>query len=361
MKSIKCKEPWLSVIVPIYNAERYLRKCIDSVLMQSFFDFELILVDDGSTDSSASICKSYSQKDKRIKYFYKENGGGLQARVFGTENSSGLYFTYCDADDYYASSVVFQTIHDEITKHKCTLLQFSYIKKYNHLSSKISINTNSAVSHEKFYNTEFPKLLCSFSENASLTNNVWNKVYCSELKSALPSYKSFDRVFWGDDLIMNLYLLEECDSALFITDTLYIYRQFSGGTNEFSIRTMQDLNTIKHYQFMFIDRYYGEKKDAIIKLCYLEIAGWIYSYVKQGIKHLDEEKLKQLLSESLELPVFKKAREFYFINPQLDNEAIALLKLSDTNEYIRYAKNKTEKETLRNKLKAFLIKVYKSI
>lgn len=90
----------ISVIVPIYNAERFLHRCISSLLNQSYTDFELLLINDGSQDCSGLICEEYAAKDSRVRVFHKENGGVSSARNIGLENSRGEWVTFCDADDY---------------------------------------------------------------------------------------------------------------------------------------------------------------------------------------------------------------------------------------------------------------------
>lgn len=92
--------PSISVIVPVYNAEMSLRQCIDSILGQSYKDFELLLIDDGSKDNSPSICDEYAAKDNRVKVFHKINGGVSSARNLGLENALGEWITFIDADDY---------------------------------------------------------------------------------------------------------------------------------------------------------------------------------------------------------------------------------------------------------------------
>ncbi len=89
----------ISVIVPIYNAERYLSRCIDSILSQTFTDFELLLVNDGSHDNSDKICNEYASKDTRIRVFHKENGGAASARKVGINNAKGNYVFFVDSDD----------------------------------------------------------------------------------------------------------------------------------------------------------------------------------------------------------------------------------------------------------------------
>ena len=90
----------ISIIVPIYNAEQYLHRCIDSILHQNYTDFELLLIDDGSKDASGAICDEYAAKDTRVRVFHKENGGVSSARNLGLDNAQGEYITFCDADDY---------------------------------------------------------------------------------------------------------------------------------------------------------------------------------------------------------------------------------------------------------------------
>ena len=96
--------PEISVIVPVYNVERYLAQCIDSILSQTFTDFELLLVDDGSPDHCGEICDDYAGKDKRIKVFHQENAGLSCARNTGLQYASGIYIAFIDSDDYVASN-----------------------------------------------------------------------------------------------------------------------------------------------------------------------------------------------------------------------------------------------------------------
>lgn len=90
----------ISIIVPIFNAEKYLHQCLDSILSQSYENFECLLINDGSTDASASICREYVAKDARFRYFEKENGGVSSARNLGIERSGGAYITFIDSDDW---------------------------------------------------------------------------------------------------------------------------------------------------------------------------------------------------------------------------------------------------------------------
>lgn len=92
--------PKISIIIPIYNSEKFLNKCIDSVLVQSEKDFELLLIDDGSTDKSGSVCDEYAKKDNRIRVIHKTNAGTASARNDALDIAKGDYIAFCDNDDY---------------------------------------------------------------------------------------------------------------------------------------------------------------------------------------------------------------------------------------------------------------------
>lgn len=100
MKQSVNAAPAVSVVVPVYNVEKYLRQCLDSIRQQTLADFEVILVDDGSTDSSYDICREYAAKDARFRAFRKENGGASSARNFGLDRAAGRYVYFPDSDDY---------------------------------------------------------------------------------------------------------------------------------------------------------------------------------------------------------------------------------------------------------------------
>ena len=116
---------FFSVIVPIYNIEKYIRRCIDSVLSQTFADFELILVDDGSPDKCPEICDEYAQKDSRIKVIHKENGGLVSARQAGINKAQGYYIFNLDGDDAITTDAL-MSAYQIISDTKADMVSFSY-------------------------------------------------------------------------------------------------------------------------------------------------------------------------------------------------------------------------------------------
>ena len=109
---------FFSVIVPVYNVEKYLKECLDSILSQTFKDFELILVNDGSKDSSPAICDEYAEKDSRVKVIHKENGGQSTARNMGIEKATGEFAVFLDSDDLLSPNT-FEILIEKAEKVYC--------------------------------------------------------------------------------------------------------------------------------------------------------------------------------------------------------------------------------------------------
>ncbi|MDE6807819.1 MAG: glycosyltransferase family 2 protein, partial [Prevotella sp.] len=134
--------PKVSVIVPVYKAEKYLDRCVESILAQTYSEWELLLVDDGSPDKSGELCDIWSKKDSRIKVFHKENGGVSSARNLGIELAKGEWITFVDSDDWvdekylesffhnnysYEKIIYIQGIHYYIPRRDKTLTMFQYV------------------------------------------------------------------------------------------------------------------------------------------------------------------------------------------------------------------------------------------
>lgn len=128
----------ISIIVPIYNAEKFLLRCLDSISNQTYERFEAILVDDGSTDKSKEICDSFVKKDKRFTYLYKENSGVSSARNFGLENANGEYIGFCDADDWMEPDMLEKLLYSAM-ENDADVAVCSYTYDMNPSKSKENI------------------------------------------------------------------------------------------------------------------------------------------------------------------------------------------------------------------------------
>lgn len=129
--------PKISVIVPVYNVEKYLPRCIDSILAQTFTDFELLLIDDGSKDHSGEICDQYAKKDNRIRVFHKENEGISATREYGLNKTQGNYIQFVDSDDWIEKEML-QLMHDKANTTDADLVNCDFFQEYTSDSQYIS-------------------------------------------------------------------------------------------------------------------------------------------------------------------------------------------------------------------------------
>lgn len=172
---------FLSVIIPIYNVEDYLRACIESVLNQTFTDYEVLLVDDGSPDGCATICDEYASKYANVHAFHKENGGLSDARNFGLERAKGDWVLFLDSDDYYGKPDFFQKIKDIADEKDCTVI--------NYLARMLLYNDESVVLSEKpLYDI---KKLEAIKDNAKLLSTLIE----TDLLNISACYKAVKRSF----------------------------------------------------------------------------------------------------------------------------------------------------------------------
>ena len=125
MESIK-----FSVIVPVYKVEPYIRECIESVLHQTYQNYELILVDDGSPDNSGLICDEYKEKSDQIVVYHKPNAGSLHTRIYGIAHATGDYYVFLDSDDSLKENAL-QVIYQAITKYSCDCVIYEMDRLYN--------------------------------------------------------------------------------------------------------------------------------------------------------------------------------------------------------------------------------------
>ena len=167
--------PFLSIILPIYNVEKYLDRCMKSILKQSFKDYEIILVDDGSPDRCGDICDEYAKKDKRIKVIHKENGGLSDARNSGLDVATGKFVAFIDSDDFIHKDM-YMILYNAIIDSKSDISQckFKYFFKEDELNKNIINDGN-----YKIYNNI--DAIEEVIENKNLNANVWNKLYKKEL------------------------------------------------------------------------------------------------------------------------------------------------------------------------------------
>ena len=206
-----------SIMTPVYKVERYLPECIESVLGQTYGNFEFILVDDGSPDHSGEICDEYAKKDSRIRVFHKPNGGLMHTRRYALERAQGDYYVFLDSDDYLSLDTL-ETLNRYISETgvDCVIYGFEWLRP-------------EGTSHIKCSSYDCGRVI---TDKRELYNIVFNDEAYNSLCRKCAKASCFDgrdhsryyHIKRGEDLLQSLEILENAGSFLFIPETLYCYR-----------------------------------------------------------------------------------------------------------------------------------------
>lgn len=210
----------ISIIVAIYNVEFYIEECVKSILNQNYKNFELILVNDGSTDNSEKICKQFTN-DKRVQYYYKKNGGLSDARNYGIKKSKGDYLMFVDGDDFLKDEYCLNKINTALKKHRCDILQYKmayFYQKKNKIQELKNLQCD--FSSKKLY-----KRLNDLNKNGSMSISACDKIVKASIIKENNIY--FEKGIYSEDIdwSLKLYLHSSKCRLDVINETIYIYRQ----------------------------------------------------------------------------------------------------------------------------------------
>ena len=215
---------FFSVIIPIYNAENTLQRCLDSIKYQTFNDFEVLMINDGSMDSSEDLCKSYQKNDSRFRYIYQDNSGVSEARNKGIMEASGEFITFIDSDDEYLSDYL-QSFYDMIINYPdCD----NYWCGFKYMSDNADVNGKEVIysDNEKISFLDRKKIMYLHEKNleASPVNKAYRRKIIIDNKLSMRKDLSL-----GEDLIFNYDYLNASENGLIliINDTKYLYYCFS--------------------------------------------------------------------------------------------------------------------------------------
>ncbi|MFS0620666.1 glycosyltransferase family 2 protein [Priestia megaterium] len=256
----------VSLIIPVYNAESHIAKCLDSILKQSYKNIEVVLINDGSTDNSAKICEEYVKKDQRVKFFEQKNSGPSSARNFGIEVSQGKYIQFIDSDDQVDSNFTKKLVSGMSKSVDLSICGYrTYdLDKGNILTQDKTPWMDGILSKEEFINN-----FGVFYKN-SIINPPWNKLYVTQIIKT--NKLKFDKnIKNGEDLLFNLEYLELCRKISFSKDALYSY--FRIDTNSLTKNFKSDFFENRQFLFSKIEqflkkhnKYYLENKEIVQKL-----------------------------------------------------------------------------------------------
>lgn len=271
--------PKISIIVPIYNVEKYLKECVDSVLTQSFNDFELILVDDGSPDSCPLICDEYEKKDDRVRVIHKKNAGVSAARNSGIEIACGEYIWFVDADDMLLENAL-KTAASCFDKN-ADIMCFKNLIVYD--NGEISSSEKDIAPND--FSGDASKLdVCEMMKKACTKNLLpfmWRNVYrASFLKEN--QIKFDESLSYGEDSVFNMQAFLIADKMFFSKEEVYLYRCRSDGVSrgygkEFDFKIKENLERYcelrdENYEKFCIEKheeYYQDAGRYVIEVLYL--------------------------------------------------------------------------------------------
>ena len=224
------KEPLVSVIVPIYNCEEYLNKCVESIVNQTYKNLEIILVDDGSIDNSLKMCTEWSKKDKRIKVIHKKNGGVSSARNVGIDSATGKYISFVDSDDWIDPNY-YKKMIEIVLNQKADIVQCSYNRILKTAKEKISLKKG-------IYNNE-EMLIMALNPQTGI-GFCHMKLYNKKVVDGILFDES---LLVGEDALFNENIASKKLKLIVIDEALYNYR-----INQQSTTKRYDKNYIKKYE-----------------------------------------------------------------------------------------------------------------
>ena len=199
----------ISIIVPVYNAEKYLHRCVDSILNQTYKNFELILVDDGSKDCSLQMCNEYSLKDNRVKVIHQENSGVSVARNVGLNFCSGQFIAFVDADDYIGPTMISKMLSG--VQCGADIVISGFVRCHEKQKKEVFVNAPK----------EFDlRTLKANYDIYKISNSVFAKLYRRDL---LGDIKFNDKVSMGEDLLFNLQYYNNCSNFACMHEADYYY------------------------------------------------------------------------------------------------------------------------------------------
>ena len=225
-------EKIFSVIVPIYKVEPFLEKCVDSILNQTFSDFELILVDDGSPDRCPEICDEYARKDSRVRVIHKKNGGLVNARNTGIGAAEGRYICYVDGDDWIDTTLLETVYQDAIVNHDPDMVIYGAVKKFSDRDEMLVDDLPEGLYvKEQLIQQVYPYMMYDSRKpfcKGLIFPVAWNKIYKRELLEK--HYCENEKIRMGEDNAFVYECVWHSERIYISNKVLYFYNQLNAGS-----------------------------------------------------------------------------------------------------------------------------------
>lgn len=291
----------LSVIVPIYNSEKFLEKCINSLISQSYKYLDIILINDGSTDGSGNICKKYEMIDERIHVIEKANSGVSKTRNIGLDKAVGEFITFVDSDDYIDSKM-YEVMMSEFDSQDIDIVECGYksvnqqgVETVYELTNEVIVGSYACLQH--------------YLVGKNCKNFNWNKIFKKELFRGL----KYPSIRYSEDYWMNIYLFERCRKKKTVSNAFYFYLQHT----ESACHQFLPNERIKTIEMMkMVNSYIGEK--------YSKLAIHTKYYILNQIiaLYIDIERFDKTMKSEEQLLIDDYIRYFKPLNDYLKNYSL---------------------------------------
>ncbi|MBR4720543.1 MAG: glycosyltransferase family 2 protein [Clostridia bacterium] len=309
----------VSIVVPVYNTEKYLKKCLDSILKQTYKNIEVICVNDGSTDNSAQILEEYKNQDKRLRVLTQENSGGVIARKTGVLNANGDYVIIEDSDDWLDSDLVESCVNVIKTEPDADIVKFGYYQEPSHKG----FNLCNILEKTKYEGDEIKDIirLLIYSQKC---NHLWNEMVKKELFDF--SSEIFDYIVHkGEDLQINLQLYTSAKKVVLIDKNMYHYLKnpngITGSVNPDKIVSIvKDAIYLNQLRENISLSFFGKKdtKNSLNKILYIVESSTCsllmakddaledFKYLENELKPILQEFFKDFTEADIDVGFFKR-------------------------------------------------------
>jgi glycosyltransferase involved in cell wall biosynthesis len=285
-------EDLISIIVPIYNVEQYLKRCVNSLINQTYKNIEIILVDDGSLDNCPKLCDEYAKKDSRIKVVHKQNGGLSDARNVGLRIATGDYIGFIDSDDW-ASTYMFEELISILKNQKSDIVEC----KVSWTSKEAENNNKSDVKEVNKFNSE--EALKHLILDNILHQTVWNKLYSRAVIGDI----EFEVGKTNEDEYWTYQIFAKANSISYVKQEMYYYFQRNNSImgNNYSIKRLDAVEAKKQRLMFLCDNY-----PSLVPLAKLDLRNTcMYSYQK-SLKYFNRADLKTAKEKIFAASMFTK-------------------------------------------------------
>lgn len=309
-----------SIIIAVYNVEKYLEECLESVFMQSYTDWECILVDDGSTDHSLEICEKFVKKDQRFKVFHRENQGSLMARRYGLSQSQGEYLLFIDSDDAIHKDLL-KDVDGIIaaTQSDLVIYRFQWVNKVQAVDSELIFPEGTIIGEGGLSK----KVLWEKLPTCNSLNNLWLKVAKRQCLDLDTDYAKYAFLQFGTDLMQSLPILDKAQKIYFTEKMYYYYRYNDAGISS-QKKKIQDIQSIDQYfhtkntilkvKLNYMKKY-GADSEKMVRDQYASyFRGCMEILVNWLVNESAPERKRQIIDKTLQEKGLLKCRKYHLEN-----------------------------------------------